>query len=117
MKPSELKKLIIGSLDEDADPQLSAKRLEDEGISYDFSKEFSDNVLGKIMSGTDAVTREIEFARSMRLAFNRVALTGVAAIVLLLLSLFLAEGSLSFNSFLGIGDTYDEGIISMLTGK
>ncbi|MCU0461773.1 MAG: hypothetical protein MUF36_07150 [Bacteroidales bacterium] len=117
MKPSELKKFIIGSLDENTDPQLSAKRLVEEGVLFDFSKGFSDKVLNKIMSGTDAVTREIEFTRSMRFAFNRVALTGVAAIVLLLLSIFLAEGSLSFNSFLGIGDTYDEGIISMLTGK
>ncbi len=38
MKPSELKSLIIGSLDENADPQAAARKLEEEGISFDFSE-------------------------------------------------------------------------------
>jgi hypothetical protein len=46
-----------------------------------------------------------------------VALTGVAAIVILLISIFFVEGSISLNSLLGIGDTYDESIICLLTGN
>ena len=117
MKPSELKSLIIGSLDETADPQTISEKLEEEGISYDFSMGFSEKVIDKIFSTPETVIREIEFVKSMRFIFNRVALTGVAAIILLLVSIFLAEGSLSFNSFLGIGNSYDESIVYLLTGN
>jgi hypothetical protein len=117
MKPSELKSLIIGSLDEKTDPRAAARKLEEEGISFDFSDGFNNRVIDRIFSAPEAVVREIEFVRSMRFVFNRVALTGVAAIILLLVSLFLAEGSLSFNSFLGIGNSYDEGIVYLLTGN
>lgn len=117
MKRSELKRLIIGSLDENADPKSAAVRLEEEGVSFDFSKGFIDKVIDRVASGADAVSREVEFSRSMRIVFNRIALTGVAAIVLLLISIFIGEGSFSFNSFLGLGNTYDEGIICLLTGN
>jgi hypothetical protein len=117
MKPSELKSLIIGSLDEKTDPGTASKKLEEEGISYDFGKGFSQKVIDRIFSAPEAVVREIEFVRSMRFIFNRVALTGVAAIIILLVSIFLAEGSLSFNSFLGIGNSDDESIVYLLTGN
>ncbi len=117
MKPSELKKLIIGSLDENSDPETAAGKLEVEGISFDFSKGFSERVIDRIFSAPEAVVREIEFVKSMKFIFTRVALTGVAAIILLLVSLFLNEGSLTFNSFLGIGNSYDEGLVYLLTGN
>ncbi len=117
MKPSELKKLIIGSLDENTDPETAAGKIEEEGISFDFSKGFSEKVIDSIFSAPEAVVREIEFVKSMRFIFTRVALTGVAAIILLLVSLFLTEGSLTFNSFLGIGNSYDEGLVYLLTGN
>ncbi|MCX6334365.1 MAG: hypothetical protein NT092_08680 [Bacteroidia bacterium] len=117
MKPSELKSLIIGSLDEKADPQITARKLEEEGVSFDFSKGFSDKVIDRISSASDTISTEIEFAKSMRFAFNRIAITGVAAIVFLLISIFLADGSLSLNSFLGIENTFDEDIVCLLTGN
>jgi len=116
MKHSELKNLIIGSLDNESDNNSVVRTLENEGISYDFRDGFTESVLQKIMADTDIKARETDFLRSMRVAFNRIAITGVAAIILLLISIFIAEGSLTLNSFLGIGDTFDEGIISMLTG-
>lgn len=115
MKSVELQKLIISSLDPDAETQNLSGQLDDSGVSYDFSKEFTDRVLDKIFSTRLAVTREVEFVRNLSYAFYRVALTGVAAIVFLLISLFLMEGSLSLNSFLGIGDTYDESIVCVFT--
>lgn len=117
MKPSELKKLIIGSLDEGADPQDNARKIEEAGISYDFSRDFTEKVMDRVFSPVAGTTREVEFVRSLRFIFNRVALTGVAAIVLLLISIFLAEGSLSLDSFLGIGDSYDESMICLITGN
>jgi hypothetical protein len=53
----------------------------------------------------------------MNFAFYRIALTGVAAIIVLLVSIFLREGSFSFNSFLGLSDNYDESIVCLLTGN
>lgn len=117
MKPEELKKLMIGALDDNSDPQAASRKLEDEGLSFDFSNAFSDKLIERIFSTSATVVREMEYVRSMRFIFNRVALTGVAAIILLLISIFLAEGSLSLNSFLGISDTYDGSIVSMLTGN
>ena len=40
MNSSEIKKLIIGSADNEADPDEIARKLEDEGVSFDFSNEF-----------------------------------------------------------------------------
>jgi hypothetical protein len=117
MNSSEIKKLLISSLNTDADPAAVSGKLEDEGISYDFSQGFGDKVLNRIFSTGLTVTREVEFLKSMNFAFYRIALTGVAAIVVLLISIFLMEGSLSFNSFLGLSDSYDESIVSLLTGN
>jgi hypothetical protein len=117
MNPSEVKKLLISSLNADADPLDVSGRLEKEGISYDFNKNFSEKVLDKLYSARYNVTREVEFVKTMNFAFYRIALTGVAAIVILLISIFLMEGSLSFNSFLGLSDSYDESIVCLLTGN
>jgi hypothetical protein len=117
MNSSDIKKLLISSLDINADPGKVALRLEEEGISYDFSKNFGDKVLGRIFSDGLTVARELEFVKTMNFAFYRIALTGIAAIVILLISIFLTEGTLSFNSFLGLNDTYDESIVCLLTGN
>lgn len=117
MNSSEIKKLLISSLDINSDPRDVALKLEEEGISYDFSKNFGDKVLGRIFSAGLTVTNELEFLKTMNFAFYRIALTGVAAIVILLISIFLTEGTLSFNSFLGLNDTYDESIVCLLTGN
>jgi hypothetical protein len=117
MNSFEIKKLLNSSLNYDADPSEVAGKLEREGISYDFSKDFDDKVLGRIFSEGLPVVRETEFVKSMNFAFYRIAITGVAAIVVLLISIFLMEDSLSFNSFLGLNNNYDESIICLLTGN
>jgi len=117
MNSSEIKKMLINSLNPDTDPSVVSGKLETEGISYDFSKGFGDKILNRIFSTGLTVTREVEFVKSMNFAFYRIALTGVAAIVVLLISIFLMEGSLSLNSFLGLSDSYDESIVCLLTGN
>ena len=117
MKASEIKKLIISSLNADADTSELSSKLEEAGISFDFKEEFSEKVLNKVFSAGITVNKEVEFLKSMTFAFNRIAITGVAAIILLLLSIFLMEGSISFNSFLGLSNSYDESIVCMLTGN
>jgi hypothetical protein len=117
MNSLEIKKMIISSLNSDADIIETSGRLEEEGISYNFSHNFKDKVLDKLFSAGVAINREVEFIKYMNFAFIRIALTGVAAIVVLLISIFLVQGSLSFNSFLGLSDNYDESIVCLLTGN
>ncbi len=117
MKATELKELLIRSLDTNADPEESARKIMEAGVTYDFRSGFSERVLDKVYASGSVVIREVEFVRSLNFAFKRIAITGVAAIILLLISIFLMEGSLSFNTFLGLSDSYDEGIICLLTGN
>jgi len=107
--------LLISSVD--SNPMEAFRRLEEEGISYDFSKGFKDRILDKVFSTGLTIYHEMEFVRSMNFVFYRIALTGVVAIVVLFISIFLMEGSLSFNSFLGLSDSYDESIVCLLTGN
>jgi hypothetical protein len=117
MKREEVKQLIIKSLDADSSPREIADQLDREGVSYDFSNRFIDKVIDKIFTVSININTEIEFLRSMNFVFKRIALTGIAAIIILLISLFFMEGSFSINSILGLGNNYDESIICMLTGK
>lgn len=117
MKPSEIKELIIRSLDSDADTRDVSGKLENEGVYYDFGKGFSDSVLTSILPVGLKVKREIEFLRRMNFAFKSIAISGVAAIIVLMISIFLMEGSISIDSFLGLRDNYDESIICLLTGN
>jgi hypothetical protein len=117
MKTSEFKSLLLSSMDSEVDPSEVSVKLEEEGVSYDFSKDFGEKVLDRLSSTGFVVNREMDFVRSMNSAFYRIALTGVAAIVLLLISIFIAQGSLSFNSLLGLVDNYDESIVCLLTGN
>jgi hypothetical protein len=116
MNTSEIKKMIISSLDEHADAVEISRKLEQEGVNYTFGSGFGDRVLNKLSSAGLSVNREVEFVKYLNFAFYRVALTGVAAIVVLLISIFIMEGSLSINSFLGLNDNYDESIVSLITG-
>jgi hypothetical protein len=117
MKPREIKDLINSSLNANYDSASVPEILEQEGISFNFSNGFKEKVLNKIFSEVYFINRELEFARSVYFVFNRIALTGVAAIVALLISIYLIQGSLSFDSFLGLKNNYEESIISMLTGN
>ena len=117
MNVSEIKNMLISSLNTDADPSEVSGRLEEEGVSYNFDEGFKDKIIEKLFAAGTAINREVEFLKSLNFAFYRIALTGVAAIVVLLISIFLMQGSLSFNSFLGLNDSYDESIICLLTGN
>jgi hypothetical protein len=117
MNTSEIKKMMISSLNPDADALDVSRRLMEEGVSYDFSQTFGERIMDKLFSAGLKINREAESMKYMNFAFYRIALTGVAAIVVLLISIFIMEGSLSFNSFLGLSDNYDESIVCLLTGN
>ena len=113
----EIKDLMVRSLDNDSDADEFSGRLEAEGISINFSHNFGDKVLNKLVSTGLIVSRETESLKYMNLVFSRIAFTGIAAIIILLISIFLKEGSFSFNSFLGLSDNYNESIVCLLTGN
>lgn len=117
MNTSEIKKLIISSLNANVDTVEISRKLEEVGISYNFSHNFGDKVLNKLFSAGLAINHEVEFVKYMNFTFYRVALTGLAAIVVLLISIFLMQGSISLNSLLGLSDNYDESIVCLLTGN
>jgi hypothetical protein len=117
MKKSVIKSLIISSLDPEADTSDHVSKLESEGLSYKFGENFETRIMQKISSEAVVINRELEFVKSMNYAFKRIALTGAAAIILLLLSIFLSEGSLSIESFLGMANGADETILCVLTGN
>ena len=117
MKTSEIKNLIISSLDAGNDDGIPSELLEKEGVNYGFSQGFTDQVLDKIFLAGAQLRKEVEFMSNLNFAFRRILISGVAAIVLLLISLFIMEGKISLNSFLGLKDTYDESIVCLLTGN
>jgi hypothetical protein len=117
METNDIKKFIIESLSPDKDSRALKDKLDESGIDYSFSEGFKEKVLDRLARGEVVIHREVDFLRSLSTAFYRIALTGVAAIVILLISIYLMEGSLSFNSFLGLSDNIDEGIVCLLTGN
>ncbi|MFN8209605.1 MAG: hypothetical protein U0T33_01380 [Bacteroidales bacterium] len=116
MKREEIKKLMLESLKENGG-EGSWNKLQESGVDYSFRAGFQERVMDRLFTAGVVVNREIEFARSWNTAFLRIALTGVAAIIILLVSIYLAEGSFSFNSILGLSDSYNESIVCLLTGN
>ena len=117
MKPIELKKLINQALDPETDTGRIAERLDNEGVSFDFKDGFTEKITDRLSSVSLVLKHETEFRRNLNLVFYRIAITGVAAIIILALSIFIAQDSFSFNSLLGLGDSYDETIVCLLTGN
>lgn len=117
MKITEIKKLICDSLDERSDTGTIPGSLENAGVSYDFSERFTEKVIGRLSGSSLTLVQNTEFKRSLNYAFYRIALPGAAAIIILMISIFIMQDSFSFNSFLGIGDSYDESMVYLLTGN
>jgi hypothetical protein len=116
MKPQEIKDLIVNSLSSDTDSDNLQKELEDAGVSYSFSDGFSDKVIDRLFPTGVVINREIEFQRSWNGPFYKIALTGVAAIVILLISIYISEGTFSLDSLLGLSSGSEESIATLLTG-
>jgi hypothetical protein len=117
MKLSEFNNTLINSLDADNHSAEISGILEKAVDSYDFSLSFKDKVLQRLIFTGRSEYREREFVKSLNFVLYRLALPGVAAVVLLMISIFLMEGSFSFDSFFGLSDNYNEGIVCLLTGK
>jgi hypothetical protein len=117
MKTEELKARMLNALDPGADPGTVFTELGREGVIFDFSERFTTAVLAKLGRETGMMNRETDFSRNLNFAFRSIAVSGVAVIIILLISNFIMNGSFSLNSFLGLTDNYDESIVCLLMGK
>jgi hypothetical protein len=116
MRSSGIKKRIIGLLNNECDDEKAVASLQ-EALAWDFGEEFEDRVLAGLSKERNDLKYEYEFNHNLNLVFYRVAFTAAAAIIFLMLSIFLKEGTLSFDSLLGMSDGYSESIVCLLTGN
>ena len=114
MKKKDLEDLMLRSLTEDleSDERLT---LESELIpDYGFSTGFRDKVMKRITGAEVSTLLSADVFSGLDSTFVRIALTGIAAIVILALSIFINQGSLSYDALLGLDSTVDEGLVSLL---
>lgn len=105
MKSSDILKLLAEDPEQNSgNREYSAKLIET--VDFDFRSGFEEKILEKVY-----------VEKSFNIAFYRIAFTAAAAVALLIISIYLKEGSFSFDSLLGINDVDSETIVCLLTGK
>jgi len=113
MKNGKIKNLIISSFGKENDEgKITLELLE--RVDYDFGINFEKNILEKILDKGKLI--RYEFDKRLRVAFKSVSIAAAAAIILIMISIFLNEGNLSVDSLLGIEDGYSESIVYILMG-
>ncbi len=81
---------------------------------YQFKHGFTDRVMNRLAKPKNGRLIEFNFARDLNRVFMRVAITGIAAIILLLLSIYLTTGSVSIDSLSGAESYSEANVISYL---
>lgn len=116
MRPEQLSELLrILSENEDTknnnDAILTSIR-----NSYRFSPGFTGKVMQAIQTAPLSLKlNDLEIR--INSLFMKVAFSGVAAIILLAISVFISGGTLSFDSLLGLGNSSVESMICLLSGN
>jgi len=114
MNERQFKELLLKSVTEELDHEERAI-LDGALLPYhSFNPGFIERVISKTGIESVPVYLRPDFLRSFNIGFKRVALTGVAAILILAVSLLLTQGSLSYDTLLGIDNQVDESLISLL---
>ena len=114
MEREAANELMLRSLTEDI--SVKERELIESVLLVDssFSYGFADKVISRLESLKRPSFFRPEFIRSLDFGFRRVALTGVAVILMLTLSLLLNQGSLSYDTLLGIDNMVDDSLVSLL---
>ena len=126
MNKNDLTQLALKSLTEEISESerkvIEAELLKDQS----FGPGFRDRVLESIYSGSLrpffdpgnlSIFNRVFIPGNLSiiyLVFNRLALTVMIAIILLIVTLFISQGSLSFDTLIGIDSEMDEGMLSLL---
>ncbi|HKL67605.1 MAG TPA: hypothetical protein VJ877_06900 [Bacteroidales bacterium] len=116
MKEEKMKDLFLKSLTDDLNPDqrdaLDAKLFPSDG----FNPGFRERVMKVILAGRVLQEKGRKyFDKSLNSLFVRVSLAGAAAIIVLVLSLLLSQGSLSYDTLLGIDNNVDGMLVSLAT--
>lgn len=113
----DLKKLLLRSYDDELSTTekealekglLESRELRDEQAAIESLRETLGNFAPEFEAGfSDRVMQKMEteesgFTHSVYSVFKRVALSGVAAIIVLLLSIYYTDGSLSLDALYGL---------------
>ena len=81
---------------------------------YQFSYGFADRVLNRLDHKSNHNGIEFGFVKDLNRIFTRVAITGIAAILILLLSIYITTGSVSLDSLSGTHEYSEDNVISYL---
>ena len=82
--------------------------------SHSFSDGFHNRVMQAVSDEKKGKVISMDFTRSFTSMFNRVAVAGVAAIALLVISLYISHGSLNINTITGVEPVSQDNLISVL---
>ncbi|MDT8401220.1 MAG: hypothetical protein RQ743_05960 [Bacteroidales bacterium] len=114
MEPGKIKDLFLRSLtaeiSSDERTVLERRLLTD----HRFSKGFTEKIMKKIASAKILVNGKHDLVRSFDSIFLRVAIPAAAAVVILVISILLSQGSLSYDTLLGIDNEVDGMLVSLL---
>jgi len=82
--------------------------------NYSFSNGFRNRVMQAVSDEKKGKVVSIDFSRTFTSMFNRIAISGVAVILLLVISLYISHGSLNVNTFTGVDPISEDNLISVL---
>lgn len=114
MKSEKLKDLLLRSLTSDLGRDEREVLESELLIDAKFNEGFRDRVMKTISSGSILINGKRELLKSFDSVFMRVAIPGAAAIIILILNLLLSQGSLSYDTLLGIDNEVDGFLVSLL---
>lgn len=114
MKPEKIKDLFLRSLSSDIDGDEREILERELFTDHRFSEGFSEKIMKKIARGKVLLNGKRELLRSFDSIFMRVAIPAAAAVVILIISILLSQGSLSYDTLLGIDNEVDGMLISLL---
>ncbi|MGM0667376.1 MAG: hypothetical protein ACQETA_08650 [Bacteroidota bacterium] len=114
MKPGKLINLFLHSLSDETDSEQREVLEKELFTDHKFSEGFRDRLMKKINSGEILLNGKRELIRSFDSIFMRVAIPAAAAVIILVLSILMNHGSLSYDILLGIDNDVDGVLISLL---
>lgn len=82
--------------------------------NYGFTAGFRNRVMQAVSDEKNNKVILMDFTRSFTSMFNRVAVAGVAVILLLVISLYISHGSLNVNTITGVDPISEDNLISFL---
>lgn len=116
MESGKLKDILLRSISPGL--EKNERRILEKELLTDhrFSEGFREKVMSSIVAGRVFVNGKRELLKSFDKIFIRVAIPGAAAIIILALSILLSQGSLSYDTLLGIDNNVDGVLLSLLSG-